>query len=154
MAPRSTATPLRITSIILVALVVGIVTFAGVVLFLRISSDRELDPAVGQLLLITLGVLAFAELPVYVLVRKQLLARARSMKTEALGLLLQGLTPQPLFSLTIVGAAMAEGLGLLGVLAVLLGAPLYALVAPALAVALILAQIPTRGRLEHAVRGE
>jgi hypothetical protein len=148
------ATSLRITSIILVALVAGIATFAGVVLFLRLSSERELDPAVGQLLLITLGLLAVAELPVYFLLRKQFLARVRAMKAEALQLLLQDLTPQPLFSLTIVGAAMVEGLGLLGVMAVLLGAPLYALAAPALAILLILAQIPTRARLEHAVRGE
>lgn len=151
MAPQ--APPLRVASVILVALVLAIVTFAGVVLFLRLSSERELDPAVGRLLMLTLGLLAVAELPVYVLVRKQLLARARSMETEALELLRQDLTPQPLFSLTIVGAAMAEGLGLLGVLAIMLGAPLYALAAPALAVALILAQIPTRARLEQAVRG-
>jgi hypothetical protein len=107
---------------------------------------------VGRLLLVTLGLLAVAELPVYFLLRKQFLARARATRDEALELLRQGLTPGPLFSLTIVGAAMVEGLGLLGVLAVLLGAPLYALAAPALAVALILAQIPTRARLEQAVR--
>ena len=136
------------------ALVLGIATFSGVVVFLRLRSERELDPAVGQLLLVTLGVLAVAELPVYFLLRKQFLARAQAMKAEGLELLLQDLTPPALFSLTIIGAAMAEGLGLLGVLAVLLGAPLYALAAPVLAVLLILAQFPTRERLEHAVRGE
>lgn len=151
MTPQ--ASPLRVTRIILLALVLGIATFAGVVVFLRFSSERELDPAVGRLLLLTLGVLAFAELPVYFLVRRQLLARAQSMKAEALELLSRDLTPQPLFSLTIIGAAMAEGLGLLGVLAVLLGAPLYALAAPLVAVLLILAQFPTRERLEQAVRG-
>jgi hypothetical protein len=49
---------------------------------------------------------------------------------------------------------MVEGLGLLGVIAVLVGAPLAALAVPAVAVALILLQIPTRGRLELVVRGE
>ena len=150
----SQAPSLRVASVILFALVLAIATFAGGVLFLRLSSERELDPAVGQLLLITLGALAVAELPVYFLLRKQFLARARSMKAEGLELLRQGLTPQPLFSLAIIGAAMVEGLGLLGILAVLLGAPLYALVAPLLAVLLILAQLPNRERLEHAVRGE
>jgi len=152
MDPR--APSLRVAGVILLALVLGIATFASVVVFLRLSSEREFDPSVGQLLLMTLGVLAVAELPVYFLLRRQFLARARAMRDEALELLRQGLTPQPLFSLTIVGAAMVEGLGLLGVLAVLLGAPLYALAAPALAVLLILAQFPTRERLEQAVRGE
>ncbi len=151
MAPQ--ASSLRVTRIILLALVLGIATFSGLVVFLRRSSERELDPAVGQLLLVTLGVLAVAELPVYFLLRKQFLARAQAMKGEALELLLQDLTPPALFSLTIIGAAMAEGLGLLGVLAVLLGAPLYALAATFLAVLLILAQFPTRERLEQAVRG-
>jgi hypothetical protein len=147
------ATPLRTTSVILVALVAGILTFAGVVIFLRLSGERELDPAVGRMLLAAFGLIAISEIPVYLLLRKQFLARARQAKDEALELLRRGLVPPPLFSLTIVGAAMAEGLGLLGVVAVLLGAPLYALAAPALAVALILAQIPTRERLEQAVRG-
>jgi len=150
----SSTPPLRVTSLILFALVIAIVTFAAVVAFLRVTSERELDPTIGRALLAFLGVLAVAEIPVYVLLRRQFLARARSMRAEGLALLLRDLVPLPLFSLTIVGAAMVEGLGLLGVLAVLLGAPLAALAAPALAAALILAQIPTRARLEQALRGE
>src|SRR5262245_56927392 len=145
---------LRVASTILFALVFGIVSFAGVVLFLRLSTEQELDPVVGELLLITLGALAVAEIPVYFVIRKQLLARARAMKFECLELLHRGMTPQPLFSLAIIGAAMVEGLGLLGELAVMLGAPLYALVAPFLAALLILAQLPSRERLEHAVHGQ
>jgi hypothetical protein len=150
----SQASPLRVTVLILVALVLGISAFAGVVVFLRLSGERELDPAVGRNLLVVIGLLAVSEVPVYFLLRKQFLARARAGKEEALELLRQGLTPPPLFSLAIVGAAMVEGLGLLGVIAVLVGAPLAALAVPAVAVALILLQIPTRGRLELVVRGE
>lgn len=148
------ASPLRIPTVILLALVTGIVTFSVIVVVLRLSGERELDPAVGRSLLMLLAVMAVAEIPAYLLLRRQFLARARAMKDEALELLGRGLAPQPLFNLTVVGAAMVEGLGLLGVVAVLVGAPLYALAAPALAVALILAQIPTRARYEQAVRGE
>src|SRR5262245_11872915 len=147
------ATPLRVTSLILVSLVAGILAFAGVVAYLRLSSELELDPDVGGRILVVVGLLALSEIPLYLLLRSRFLASARAAKDEALELLRQGLVPKPLFSLTIVGAALVEGLGLLGVIAVLIGAPLYALAAPALAVALILAQIPTRERLEQAVRG-
>ena len=150
----SRASPLRVTGVILGSLVVGIVAFAGVVVFLRLSGGREIDPRVGRMLLVVLAILTVSEIPVYLLLRKQFLARARSEKDAALELLRQGLVPQPLFNLTVVGAAMVEGLALLAVIAVLVGAPLYALALPALAVALILAQIPTRERLEQAVRGE
>src|SRR5262245_2239820 len=150
----SRATPLRATGIILAGFAAGTVILTGVVTFLRLSGERELDPAIGRILLVVFGLLVVLEIPVYLLVRKQSLARARAEKDAALELLRQGLVPQPLFSLTVVGAAMVEGLGLFAAVAILFGAPLYALAAPALAVALILAQIPTRERLEQAVRGE
>ena len=151
MAPR--ATPLRITFVVPVAFVAAILTFTGVVAFLRLSSEHEPEADVGRTLLFVLGFLAVLEIPIYLLVRKQLLARARAAKDEGLELLRQDLVPQPLFLLLVVGAAMVEGLGLLGLIAVQFGAPLYGLAAPALAVLLILAQFPTRERLENVVRG-
>lgn len=61
--------------------------------------------------------------------------------------------PPPLQALAILGGALAEGVGLLGVVALLLGAPWYALALPAVAVVLILAQLPSRERLERMLRG-
>jgi hypothetical protein len=60
--------------------------------------------------------------------------------------------PQPLFQLAIIGAALAEGFGLLGAVSLLLGASWYVLAAPVLAIPLILVQLPTRSRLEEQLR--
>ena len=151
MAPR--ALPLRNARLIVLALVLGIVIFAGLVVFLRLSSDTALNPEVGKLLLVVIGGLAVSNSVVYFLLRKSFVARAQEAKAEALELLKQDAMPPQLFSLTIIGAALAEGVGLLGVVAVLLGAPWFALAAPAVAVVLMVAQLPTREKLERVVRG-
>jgi hypothetical protein len=143
--------PMRVAALVVTALAIGVVTFAGVVVFLRISGEVESE--VGRSLWIWIGAVALAEVPVYVAVRSRLLARVQGMREEAHRLLGEGLAPQPLFALTLVGAALAEGLGLLGAVAVLLGAPLAVLAVPAAAAALILAQLPSRERYEGALRG-
>lgn len=147
------APTLRSTQIVLLALALGVLSFTGVVVFLRLSASASMDSKVASLLLVTVGGLAVSEVAAYVLLRRTFVARAVASREESLALLRQGCTPLPLHTLAIIGAALAEGAGLLGVVALLLGAPWYALAAPAVAVALILLQLPTRERLERIVRG-
>jgi hypothetical protein len=146
------APTLRSTQIILLALAMGVLTFAGVVVFLRLSSSKSMDPDLGNLLLVTIGGLAVSEIVVYVLLRRSFVARAAAARDESLQLLRQDRIPPSLQVLAILGAALAEGAGLLGVVALLLGAPWVALAVPVVAVALILVQMPTRERLERLVR--
>lgn len=149
----SPAIPLRTTRLVLAALALGLLTFGGIVVFLRASGMSPKDNGIGGVLAMTLAFMAVANTAIYFVLRKQLLARAQTSKAEALALLSQDLVPPHLNTLTILGAALAEGVGLFGVVTVLLGGPWYALAAPAVAVVLILALFPTRERLEQAVRG-
>lgn len=151
MPPR--ALPLRNARLIVLALALGILIASGVVVFLRLSNDTAMNPEIGKLLLVVIGGLALSNAVVYFLLRKSFVARAHEAQAEALELLKQDAVPPQLFTLTIIGSALAEGVGLLGVVAVLLGAPWFALAAPLVAVALILAQLPTRAKLERLVRG-
>lgn len=146
------APTLRSTQIVLLALSMGVLTFAGVVVFLRLTSSTAMDSGLSHLLLVTVGGLAVSEVVVYVLLRRLHVARAVAARAESLELLRQGRIPVSLHVLALVGAALAEGAGILGVVALLLGAPWYALAVPAVAVALILIQVPTQARLERLVR--
>jgi hypothetical protein len=145
------APPLRSTQIILVALALGVVTFTGVVVALRLTSNPDMDPERAKLLLVVLGGLAVSEAVVYVLLRRSFVARAKDSRETSLTLVRHGRIPLPLHTLAIIGGALAEGAGLLGSIAVLLGAPWYALAAPALAVVLILIQLPSQERLSRIV---
>lgn len=149
---KAVAPTLRSTQVILLALAMGVLTFAGVAVFLRLSSSRSMDSDVGNLLLVTIGGLAVSEIVVYVLLRRTFVARAVAAREESLELLREDRIPPPLQVLAIVGAALAEGAGLLGVVALLLGAPWATLAVPLVAVVLILVQLPTRERLERLVR--
>jgi len=145
--------PFRNARVIVLALALGIVLFTGVVVCLRLSGEPATNPEIGQLLLLVIGALAVANTSVYFVLRKSFVARAQAAKGEALELLKHDAVPPQLLTLTILGAALAEGVGLLGVVALLLGAPWFALAAPALAVVLIVAQLPSRERFERVVRG-
>jgi len=145
------APPLRTTQIILVALALGVVAFTGVVVALRLTSSPDMDPEAAKLLLVVLGGLAVSEAVVYFLLRRSFVARARDSREISLSLLRHGRIPLPLHTMAIIGGALAEGAGLLGSIAVLLGGPWYALAAPVLAVVLILIQLPSQERLARIV---
>lgn len=129
----------------------GVVGLLGVTLFLRLSGSIPANQAAG-ILPVVLAMLALGELPIYFIVRKTFVARAVADRRGSLEILKQGLIPLPLQSLAILGAALVEGVGLLGTVTVMLGGPWYVLAAPVLAIALILLQIPTRAKLERLVR--
>lgn len=146
------APPLRTTRTIVLALALGVLAFSGVVVALRLTASPDMDPETAQLLLVVLGGLAVSEGGLYVVLRRSFVGRAVAAREESLALLRQGLTPPALHTLAIVGGALAESVGLLGTIAVLLGASWYALAAPILAVGLILLQVPSQERLARIVR--
>lgn len=132
---------------------VGLLIFTGLAVFLNASASKPLNPEVAKILPVVVACVAVSELPVYVLLRKQLLARVTAERSASAELVEQGRIPLPLQTLAIVGAALAEGVGLLGGVTLLLGGSLYVLAAPALAALLIVVQLPTRAKLEQLVRG-
>lgn len=132
---------------------VGLLIFTGLAVFLNASASKPLNPEVAKILPVVIACVAVSELPVYVLLRKQLLARVTAERSASAELVEQGRIPLPLQTLAIVGAALAEGVGLLGGVTLLLGGSLYVLAAPALAALLIVVQVPTRAKLEQLVRG-
>ena len=150
MTPRTPT--IRGTQVILLSLTLGVVSLCAVAVVLRLTGRGALDAEAARILpLVTAGV-AVAELAVYFVLRRSFLARVQAARAEALELVKQDRVPLPLHTLAIVGGALAEGAGMLGAVALLLGGPWYLLAAPVLAIALIVAQLPSKNRLETLVR--
>ena len=84
-------------------------------------------------------------------VRKKLLAPLLSDLEGARAQIRSGSVPVPLHSATIVAGAMAEGVGLLGCVGLLLTGYLPLLVVPVVAVGVLTQILPTRERLEAAL---
>ncbi len=144
--------PIRSPQIILGALALGVLTITGVAVFLRLGNLAPRSAEVARWMPLVVVGLAVLELPVYLLLRKTFRAQARVARTESLELVQQGRVPLPLQTLAILGAALAESVGLFGAVSLIVGASWFMLAAPLVAVALIVAQMPTRARLEQALR--
>jgi len=144
------APSIRTLQTVLLAMIVGLVTFAALACVLPL--EHPLDAALARVLALALGALAVAEVPAYLLLRTLQIRRLGARRAEALEELRQGATPPEVFLLVLLGAALAESIGLFGCLVLYLGRLLPALIAPALAVLLIALQIPTRDRAESLVR--
>lgn len=144
--------PIRATQFILAALALGVVCFSGVAAYLRFSGVLTTHAEIADLLPLVAAGLIVSCAPVYFLLRARAIVRVAADKDAALELVRADRIPAPLHQLAIVGAALVEGPGILAVLAVLLGANLYALAVPALTVLVICALIPSRSRIEDLVR--
>jgi hypothetical protein len=150
MSPR--ASSLRATQLVLVFLAAGMLVLTTAAALLRGAGLTPANLAVARVLPWIVVALAAAEMPAYLVLRRTLLARACASRDEALALAREGRIPGPLHALALVGAALAEGVGFLGLVALVLGASWYVLAAPLLAAALILAQVPTAEGVRRAVR--
>jgi len=148
-----TAPPLRSTLLVLAALAFGVLSFTAVAVVLRVTGAFAPRLAETGVLSLVVVALPLVQAPIYMVVRKASLGRLSRAREEALEEVKQGRVPLPLHSLAIIGAALFESFGLLGVITLMLGGPWALLAAPALSVGLILMQIPTRARLERLVRG-
>jgi len=134
------------------ALAMGVALFAAVALVIDVAGP-EADPELANVLLAVLAFMAVGLIPVYFLVRRSFLSAAREQlaQREDRGRPGRGaeLTiPEPIRILTIVGAALAESVGLFGTVIYMVTKAQLALIAPAVALVAILAGMPTRGRLE------
>ena len=134
------------------ALAMGVALFAAVALVIDVAGP-EADPELANVLLAVLASMAVALIPVYFLVRRSFLSAARGQlaQREDRGRPGRGaeLTiPEPIRILTIIGAALAESVGLFGTVIYMVTKAQLALIAPAVALVAILACMPTRGRLE------
>ena len=144
--------PIRSARVIVVGMAVGVLALTGVAVFIKQTSPPG-DSSLGRTLALAALGLGAGLAGTYVVLRRSAIARLGATRAEALAALERGELPPELLGLTIVGAALAEGFGLFGAVALLLGAPWFALAEPILALALILAQIPGRERALALVRG-
>ena len=134
------------------ALAMGVALFAAVALVIDVAGP-EADPELANVLLAVLAFMAVGLIPVYFLVRRSFLSAARGQlaQREDRGRPGRGaeLTiPEPIRILTIIGAALAESVGIFGTVIYMVTKAQLALIAPAVALVAILACMPTRGRLE------
>lgn len=135
----------RTLRLILGALIAGLVLFVGIAWVTDVTENAarglEVLPYVTP-------VLAVADLVGYLVLRRVMLDRLRSRLKQ------QGasdespleLMPRELFTLTMVGAALAESVGLFGTVVFLVTRLDWVLVAPAVAVGVILLLMPSAER--------
>lgn len=139
---------IKVGRIIVIAMMGGLIAFGVVVAVLtrmNVIASGDID---ANLMLGVLGVLALSEIVAYTILRKTMLTQAKSK--------LQGRsaadppldeTAQILNVLTIIGAAMCEGIGLFGLVIVLITGNYAAAAFPLVALVLLALQIPSEHRL-------
>jgi hypothetical protein len=143
---------LRILRTIVVAMMMGVLGLSVIAVF--IGQQAEPDPKFANILLVLLAVMAVWELIAYAVIRASILNRLRRRFSEAppaedsLGELIGKFN-----SLTIIASAMAEGLGLFGGVIVLITGAWTALAAPAIALIVLVLQLPSRDKLARFVSG-
>ena len=148
--------PLKTT---MVALAAGMLVLALAAAVAVLSEAMPIDESLGPILLMVLGLVAFGEAVGYIMIRQGVVRKTRtglescSAEIEQTAALANGFA-----SLTIIGAAMLEGLGLFGAVIVLLTGQLAVLLAPALAIVFLLTlAFPTEKKAREfigAVTGE
>jgi hypothetical protein len=139
--------PLRL---IVPAMALGVVIFAAIVIYLITVGGMSTTPDLANLLLATLAALAVILLVTYVIVRKLVTEwLRRSQADPGSGAVAPAAVARGFFTTTLIGAAMAEGLSLFGIVILLVTGNWLALVAPAVGLLLILLQVPTRDRFNR-----
>lgn len=133
--------------IIIAAMMMGIVAFGAVVLAIG-SKVAQDDAELGGMLLAVLGVLAVGELIAYAVLRMATLSSARrQFEQEPTGEDAEVRMMPAWRTLILVRSAMAEGLGLFGLVIVLVTATRTAFVAPVIALIILAAGFPTKDKL-------
>jgi hypothetical protein len=136
---------LRTPRIIVAAMAGGVLMFVGVAAYLVELGEFPIKPELAGTLLPVLVIAAVGGLVGYVVVRSTMLKQPRPAGS---GLAHPGKLG-PYGMIVLIGGALAESVGLLGVVVYLVSGSRLALLAPAFSVLLILAQWPTSAGLER-----
>ena len=139
-----------VQQVIVAMMMTGVVAFGAIVLL--ILPGRTTSPEMANLLLPVLGVLAVGELVAYGVIRGVVLGNVRRQIEQ--GPSAPGNEGKALVAgqtLTLIRSAMAESVGLFGVVIVLISGNRLALVGPALALVIMALGFPTRNKLADLV---
>lgn len=145
-APPTTS--IKTLRIMLIAMIAGILAF-GIVACLLAPLGGD-DSQLANVLLLVLALMAVGELSAYVVIRMVILGKLRQAVADSANTDDPQTLVLPVFyQITIIGAAMAEGLSLFGLVIFLLFAAPPALIAPVLGVVLIAARFPSENKLAN-----
>ena len=144
-SPQQMIASIRLCIISMLACLIG---FGGFTVYRKLTADASsFDPDMTNLMLGLLGALILMELPVYVIVRKRFTDKLRnkyqacdSRESQEEELVKGFLT------LTLIGAAIVEGIGLFGIVITLITGTWLTIVAPAIGLMLLCLLFPSRDR--------
>jgi hypothetical protein len=140
----------RVLRIIVAALVMGLVTFIAVAAGLVASGSAVENPEAALPLLVALAGFALAGVPAYVVARLTILKKLRRGVAEgATAAISTDELTRSFTALTIVGCAVAEGASLFAIVILLVTGIWWVLVVPALGIALIVLQAPSRDKFHQ-----
>ena len=147
MAPVEMEKGVRNLRLILGALVIGLLLMTVAALFVNITEEGKGEDL--QILVWVCFLLAVAEIPCWLFLRAKLLGQVRARLQAQEGEGKADLLPPELFALTMIGAALAEGVGLFGTVVFFLTRQHVVLVLPGLAILAILLLMPSKERFEE-----
>ena len=138
---------LRTLRIILAGMLASIVGFGAIAAALAVNGSAKIDSQSANTLLLVLAGFAVSEIVAYAVVRTAFVGNLRSsVNGQALE---EDRTQQLIKSfhtLTLIGAAMVEGVSILGLVVLILSASWLAVPVPAVGLVLIVLQFPTRDK--------
>ncbi|UCG15081.1 MAG: hypothetical protein JSV19_07260 [Phycisphaerales bacterium] len=135
--------------VIIGAMLAGMIAFGAVAVVLGRQAD---DTTLATPLLVVLIVLSLGAVPTFVITRAVLRNRVRhSYELRPPTEDQTGKLVPILMTLTIIGAAMAEGVGLFGLVIYVITGTVWALIAPVVAILALVLQLPSRDKLNRFV---
>ncbi|MEZ6017171.1 MAG: hypothetical protein R3F49_18785 [Planctomycetota bacterium] len=144
--------PIQSLQIIIAAFGLGVVAFLAVALGIGpVSPPAEGQEGITLYILIVGGAVVTSAVPAVLFMRRRSEASLAPRRAEALEEVRAGRVPPELASSTIMGAAVGEGIGLLGVVAYLLEGRGLALFLVGLGLAAVASHFPTLERLKERV---
>jgi len=136
--------------VIVGAMAFGIVVFSVVTVFAGATISQATDASLARILYVVLGVVAVCEVPAFFIIRQVVLGRAIEASRRGEGAqdpVKEAL--QPYATITVIGAAMVEGLGLFGAAICLVTGDRVALVVSGICmIMLLLVFFPRRAKLQ------
>lgn len=138
----------RVLRIIVGAMILGLALFAVIAGLVGPPGGRRPGAELRQILLLVLVLLAASEVPAYLLIRRNLVKNLRTAYDQAAEQekLVEQLAPH-FAMLTIIGCAMAEGIGFFGLLVVFVTGAWFGWAAFLVALLLLIAQFPRMARI-------